>query len=390
MKKIIFIHHAVGWGGAPGCMINLIKNLNHSKYDVEVLLLKNSEIADILKENNIKYRVAYSLFYKKYYKVFPHSEAGYIKWYQIFSFILSGISWILSRYIFAEKELAKHEFDIVHLNSSVLTDWLAPAKERGKVIIHIREPFRKGQLDLLQHFFKYEINKYADQIIAISKDNAKRIGIPAKANIIYDFAEIPANLPTEISYNSKKVLYLGGSSTSKGFYTLVRALNYLNKDVRIYFGGKYITDEKPKNIVQFLKFTFSKARIRNAAIKNISNHLNAKVIGLIYNVPDYLDEISCLVSPFLVPHFSFPVVEAHLHRKPAIGSDVEGMEEIIKHNQNGLIVPKNNPKALAYAINELTADSVKAKRFGEAGYNIAVQKFSSSNIQQFERLYDKL
>ncbi len=58
--------------------------------------------------------------------------------------------------------------------------------------------------------------------------------------------------------------------------------------------------------------------------------------------------------------------------------------------KNGLIVPKNNPKALAYAINALTADSKKAKEYGEKGYDIAIQKFTPRNIKQFENIYDKL
>jgi hypothetical protein len=28
MKKILFIHHAAGWGGAPNSMIKLIKAMN--------------------------------------------------------------------------------------------------------------------------------------------------------------------------------------------------------------------------------------------------------------------------------------------------------------------------------------------------------------------------
>ncbi|HAF30083.1 MAG TPA: hypothetical protein DCG75_13665 [Bacteroidales bacterium] len=390
MKKILYIHHAAGWGGPTNSLIKLINGLDKSKYKAEVLLLKNSMVADKLAENGIKYRVAESKFYKKYYQFFAHSEAGYVKWYNIYGFAIQAISWILSRYIFARKELEKCEFDIVHLNSSVLTDWLAPAKEKGKVIIHVREPFRKGKLDIIHHFFKSLIIKYADQIIAISQDNAIRIGIPTKTEVIYNYSEIPDNLPSKESYASKKVLYLGGSSTSKGFYTLVDALDYLDTQVKVYFGGKYVTNSKPKSLVQYMRLYLSKQKKRNSAIRKINNHPNAILIGLVHNTHDYFEEVSCLVSPFIVTHFSRPVIEAHLHRKPAIGSDVEGMEEIIEHEINGLIVPRNNPRALADAINGLTTDSQKTKLYGENGYNTAVIKYTSTNILLFEILYDKL
>lgn len=390
MIKILFIHHAAGWGGAPKCMVNLIKDLDPAKYEVEVLLLKDSVVASKLTEFGIKYSIAESVFYKKYYRFFAHSEAGYVKWYDIFSLVFLGISWILSRYYFADKELVRHRFDIVHLNSSVLTDWLAPAKKRGKVIIHIREPFRKANFDILHHFFKSQIRKYSDRIIAISNDNAKRIAIADKTNVIYDYCEISKGSINVNSYGSKKVLYLGGSSTSKGFYTIVKALDYLDKEVRIYFGGSYNISDKPGSIVGFFKYYLSNARKRNAAIHKIFNHPNAIVIGLIYNVNDYLNEVCCLISPFSVPHFSFPVVETHFQRKPAIVSDVEGMKEIVEDGKTGRIVPVNNPIALAEAINSIVSNTAKSKLMGEEGYRIAMNKFTPQNIEQFERVYNQL
>jgi glycosyltransferase involved in cell wall biosynthesis len=390
MNKILFIHHAAGWGGAPQCMVKLINDIDHSKYEAEVLLLKDSVVAQKLIENGIKFRVAESGFYKRFYEFFGHSEAGYIKWYRIDSFFRLGISWILSRYYFAGKELDKHEFDLVHLNSSVLTDWLAPAKKRGKVIIHVREPFRKGNLDLLRPFFASQMRKYADRIVAISEDNARRVGILHKTEIIYDYSECPAIPPLESSYASKKVLYLGGSSTSKGFYPLVDALDYLDKDIKILFAGSYVTTGKTANIKELIRFFLSRARKRNAAIKKISNHPNVVLLGMIYNVSEYLKEVCCLVSPLSVPHFSDPIIEANMYRKPAIGSDVEGMDEIIKHEVNGLIVPKNNPQALAHAINLLTSNSRMAKDFGEAGYIAAIKKFTKENVRQIELIYDQL
>lgn len=62
MIKILFIHHAAGWGGAPKCMVNLIKDLDPAKYEVEVLLLKDSVVASKLTEFGIKYSIAESVF----------------------------------------------------------------------------------------------------------------------------------------------------------------------------------------------------------------------------------------------------------------------------------------------------------------------------------------
>lgn len=389
--KILFIHHATGWGGAPNSMISLIKNLDQQRFDVKVLLIKHSMVADKLKENNINYAVAKSKFYKKHYKYFTHSEAGYIKWYQVYKFFKLSLFWLLSRFYFAKRELAKHDYDIVHLNSSVLTDWLAPAKQRGKVIIHIREPFRKGRFDILRPVFRSQMRKHADHIIAISKDNAKRVNLPEKTTVIYNYAEVPGKAPSKNSYSSKKVLYLGGSQSIKGYYTMVDALDYLEDDVVVYFGGYYSINKRQKGIKGKLKQIAKRFQRWHlmAAIRKMHSHPKAKVIGLTHNVSDYLHEACCLVSPFSSPHFARPIIEAYLHKKPVIGSDVEGMDEIIEHEVTGLIVPRNNPKALAYAINALTKNKEQAKSYGEAGWSVAKHKFSN-NINQFVEVYNKM
>jgi glycosyltransferase involved in cell wall biosynthesis len=391
MIRILFVHHAVGWGGAPNSMIKLIRGLDPAKYDCEVLLLKHSIVASKLHENNIKFSIAKSTFYKKYYKYFIHSEAGYVKWYQFYTFILLSISWLLSRHYFAKKELENKKFDIIHLNSSVLTDWLKPAKRKGKVIIHVREPFRKGKLDMVYSFFKCQINKYADQVIAISQDNADRIGLPQKTNIIYNFEDFSLGSPNLNSYNSKKVLYMGGDSSIKGYYTLINALDYINDDVTIYFCGSFsIKGEHNKIIKKIIKGIFRIGKKKKDAINKMRSHNNIVELGMISDVHKYLDEVCCLVSPFTVPHFSRPVIEGYFHSKPAIGTNVKGMDEIIIHGQNGLIVTKDSPVELAKAINELTSDGKKAKTFGENGLLVAHSKFSPKNILMVEKIYNDL
>ena len=353
MIKILFIHHAMGWGGAPGSMINLIKSLDRRKYEVNVLLLRHSVVADKLMENNIPYTVAQSTFYKKYYHYFIHTETGYVKWYQIFRFIRLAVAWLCSRYFFASKELNRFSPDIIHLNSSVLTDWLKPSKERAKVILHIRESFRKGRIDILHYFFRNQMKKYADRIIAISRDNANRIYLPDKTTVIYNYANIPENPPNVDSFYSKKFLYLGGAAEIKGFYTLVKALDYLNIGTTIYFGGNYDSPKQKSKFKSVIKRFLRYDKKKEKAIYKMRNHRNAVEIGLTYKISSYLDDVCCLISPFSKPHFSRPVIEAHLHRKPVIGSDVGGMDEIVAEGENGLLFKKEDAVELANSINLL-------------------------------------
>lgn len=390
MKKILFIHHAVGWGGAPIAMIKLIKALDTSKYDVKVLLIKDSIVAQKLEENGIKYSIASSAFYKKYYFGFIHSEAGYYKWYQFYYLLKSSIFWLLSRYYFAKKELANHDYDIVHLNSSIMSDWLAPAKAKGEVVIHIREPFRKGKYDLLHYLFVNQMRKYANHIIAISEDNARRIGLPEKTEVVYDYSELSTIAPNEESYYSKSVLYLGGSAEIKGFYDIVESLKYLDKDIKVYFGGGYEMFQSKSSLKRFFKFIIASDSKAKEAIQIMRESPNAIEIGLVYDVPQYLNKVCCLVSPFSKPHFSLPVIEAFACRKSAIVTDIEGADEVVKHKINGLIVSKGNPKKLADAMRYICNNGSLAQEMGRNGFKDAQEKFDIINMDKIASIYDRL
>lgn len=391
MKRILFIHHSVGWGGAPINMINIIRSLDPQSYKVKVLLLKDSVVSSKLRQNNIDYVIAKSKFYKHFYRYYSHTVTGEARWYQFFKICKLTICWLLSRYYFAERELEKLQADIIHLNSSVLTDWLAPSSKSGKVVYHVQEIVSRGTFGLRYNFFRKQIKKHAHKIVAISKHAAQCLDLPEITEIIYNYAEIPDKLPVEDSYSSKKILYLGGASYIKGFYTLVNALDYLNEDIIVWFGGGY--EIELRSIWSFksvLKTVFQIGKKKRKAIEKIKNHPNAIEIGLIDNVSDYLHEVCCLVSPFTISHFARPIIEAHLHKKPVICTDVEGMNEIVEHEKNGLFVARNNPVELADAIKMLTSDYRKSKSFGEAGYISAIQNFTPDNIHQLQSLYSRL
>ena len=70
--------------------------------------------------------------------------------------------------------------------------------------------------------------------------------------------------------------------------------------------------------------------------------------------------------------------------KSIIATSVGGVPEIIESDKNGLLVPPNNPAALADAIVRLVSDRPLASRLGAQARRDAVDKFS------FERLLDNL
>jgi glycosyltransferase involved in cell wall biosynthesis len=388
--KILYIHHAAGWGGAPINMINIIKNLDKTKFEPHVLLLKDSIVKDRLAESNIEYTICNSYFYKKYYTYFSHSDAGLIKPYQIIKLFKCFFSWYLSKYIYAPKVLKNYSYDIIQLNSSVLSDWLYPASKKGKVIYHIQEPISKGYFGFRYQFIRSEVAKYADKVIAISKDNANRINLPNKTEIVYNFAEIPQILNSTVG--DKSILYVGGAAKIKGIEVLIDAIPLINSDIKIFMAGSF-PNSKPLGFIKKMAYRIiypSAFQLRNKIV-GLSEFKNVFFVGLVSDIKEELQKCSVLISPFTVPHFSRPVIEAFAYGKPVIASDVVGMEEVVEDEITGLLFKNGDVKAFGQAVNNLVYDFDRLKKMGENGRQKAIEYYSPEpNMKIIERVYTEL
>lgn len=87
--------------------------------------------------------------------------------------------------------------------------------------------------------------------------------------------------------------------------------------------------------------------------------------GRVENVADHLQVMDGFILPSLSESMPGALLEALFFGLPAIGSDVGGVPELI--DDNGILVPKNDPEALARAMRKLAADPELRRVFGRAG-----------------------
>ena len=83
-------------------------------------------------------------------------------------------------------------------------------------------------------------------------------------------------------------------------------------------------------------------------------------------------------SVLVVPSFSegLPVVimEAMASGLPVVASAVDGIPELVRDGETGLLVPPGDPEALAGAILALLADPARSRRMGEAGRQLVATR----------------
>ncbi len=74
------------------------------------------------------------------------------------------------------------------------------------------------------------------------------------------------------------------------------------------------------------------------------------------------------------------MIEAAASGRAIVATDVPGCREIVRHGENGLLVPVRDVDALAAALNELIQDASLRQRMGSRGRGIAETEFSLDKV----------
>jgi colanic acid/amylovoran biosynthesis glycosyltransferase len=82
------------------------------------------------------------------------------------------------------------------------------------------------------------------------------------------------------------------------------------------------------------------------------------------------------------------LIEAMASSLPIVATDIAGIPEIVRQNENGILVPEKDPVQLADAIRAMAGDAALRERFGRASRRIAQEKFALSNtVGQLKDLF---
>jgi len=109
---------------------------------------------------------------------------------------------------------------------------------------------------------------------------------------------------------------------------------------------------------------------------------------------DDIPEIMCILDIFALPSLNEGMgrvlVEAMAAGRPIVASNVGGIPDLVCQGKNGLLVPPEDPKALARELLFLIANPDKRRKMGDTGRKMAVQFGVDSMVQKIDRLYRDL
>lgn len=109
------------------------------------------------------------------------------------------------------------------------------------------------------------------------------------------------------------------------------------------------------------------------------------------DVPTFLAGLDVAVLPSRAEGMSNAVLEYMAAARPIVATAVGANPELIRHGEDGLLVPPGDPRALAEAIGRLVRDRALARRCGESARRRAVEQYSrAAMVRRFEAFYTRL
>jgi len=105
--------------------------------------------------------------------------------------------------------------------------------------------------------------------------------------------------------------------------------------------------------------------------------VRARFLGTVPHdrVPYLLAAADLFVSTSTLTNMSIPTCEAMVLGKPVVALDVGGTSEAVRDGETGLLVPENDPAALAAAIRRLVDDAELRRRLGLGAAAFAQREF---------------
>ncbi|HEX7076603.1 MAG TPA: glycosyltransferase family 4 protein [Hyphomicrobiaceae bacterium] len=315
--------------------------------------------------------------------------------------------------------LRRNRPDIVHLNSATLWTSAIAARRAGIPLVwHVRETLRGGPWNARKRLYGAFLRRTADAVIAISPQDAASLGSDreGKVNVIYNAVSLDHFMPERhdgraarkshgIPEDAFVILSLGGFSYRKGAWQLIRALKILPDRFHLVVAG----DHLPRQPVRQTTLMTLRWRLEDLAVRigwratqtwrypervkaeSASVESRLHQVGHLDDVAPLIAACDVLVFAGTIPHFARPIYEAWAMKKPVVAFDTPVMRSEIANGEDGLLVPRDAPEALAAAFTFIAQNATRAREFGERGRIKALGRFdSSANVRAVLNVYRKL
>lgn len=386
MKKICFLQHGLGYGGATKSLLQLQEILK-DEFEIHTICLpvKNQKLKDLfinskrISEIDIPCLYSHDLGtisikqFEKAKDYFPSKLINYVN---------------------------ENKIEILHINSSLFSNILASIKKatKCKIIVHLREILPNGSDNEIDNYIINNTVGNSDSIIAISDNEILHYPKSPKIHVLpnfHDFSESDQYLNIDNRTSKTIIGMVSNFKWFKGHLIFLEAIRkilstnieYQNEMLFKIVG--YPNKHSIKNLLKE-KFPYSYQYKFNKAIRRYNLEKNIIVIPFKIDIYKELSSFDILIRPDLMGlPWGRDIIEAMALKKAVIATG--SSEFFIENSVNGYLVPPNNSDELAKKIIELVNNKDKRQFFGENAY---IKVRDMCNVERYKKtllsIYNKL
>lgn len=343
MKKVLFLIHTLGVGGAEKVLVNLVNHMDHSKYDITVMTVINTGAFRKELNANIHYKTMFRLprFLEKKEQGNRKSGSLLNKTSKSTSVLakLYTLFWKLApcKLIYKKFIKEKYDYEIAFLEGITAKIIAESTNENSHKISWIHVDLlneRKSEKFFINRNKEKKVYEKFEKIVAVSQyvkeQFIKKFGIdenkvlvrynPIDENYIYTASEEKVE---DIEKKKFTLCTVGRLAPQKGYDRLVKVAKRLNEkqiDYELWIIGVGPDEEKLKNYIE-------------------ENQLrNVKLLGYKQNPYKYMRMSDLFVCSSRAEGFSTVVSEAIILGKPIVTTECSGMRELLgEHGEYGRI-----------------------------------------------------
>lgn len=341
-KKILFLIHDLGQGGAEKVLVNLVNNINRNEFDISVTVLFGGGINEQFLKPDIKFKAVWP-------KIIPGNSKlmKLVSPKQLHKIVVKENYDIEVSYL--EGPSARVISGCQNKNTKLIS-WIHGEQKSLK---KVSESFRSKK-EAKKCYEKF------DQTICVSetvkKDFCKLLNYQRPCCVLYNTVESnkiieksKEPVPELESDKFFKLIAVGSLKTIKGYNRLLHIIFRLkqeNKKIRLYVLGIGPQEKELKEYVE------------KKGLKE-----NIIFLGYQTNPYKYVAKSELFVCSSFAEGFSTAATEALIVGTPVCTVNVSGMKEMLGEDNEYGIVTENSEEALYEGIKNIVDDPKKLKHY---------------------------
>ena len=361
-------------GGGQINLLSIAKSLDMTKFEVSVCSQGDGPLVDEAKRNNIRHFPV------------PFSKKINRKVFQEIAFILKS-----------------NKIDILHTHGGVAGFYGRWAANRNNIpvvvhtlhgihYLHYRNCLLKHFYILLERYF----SRFTDALIFVSDADRKKgkklkLAPEDRIYVIKNGIDFSAFLAEKNSMDFMK--QWKRELDIESFQPVVGTVSRLHRQK----GIPYLLEAAKKILKVFpaVKILIVGEGPQRQKLESLNRRLGLEnyvlFLGERKDAQQFLFLFDVFVLPSLWEGLPYVLMEAAALGKPVVATDVDGVKEMVRDGESGILVPSKNPESLARSVIQLLQDRSYALELGKELKKEISQKYTlSSMVEQIQSLYLEL